>query len=284
MSQKWCMTLNNYTPEELKQIEDAAANCTYAIIGMEVGEKGTPHLQAFFNFGRKNRKRLSALKKLSARAHWEIARGSDIANRDYCSKEKVHLTIGEPQSQGTRTDIQEAVDLLNQGKTLSDVAVACPDVFIKYGRGLRDYITTARLSKSRDFKTEVHVLIGPPGCGKTRKAFELGPDNTYFKPRGEWWDGYLGQPRVVIDDFYGWIKYDEMLRLCDRYPMQVPIKGAFVNFAPKEIYITSNETPNFWYKFEGYNSDALCRRMTTMKIFDSEKNMFIDTQTYKINY
>lgn len=31
---------------------------------------------------------------------------------------------------------------------------------------------------------------------------------------------------MVIDDFYGWIPYDEMLRVMDRYPHKVPIKGA----------------------------------------------------------
>lgn len=50
--QNWCFTLNNYTDEEIEVFKKAARDCSYAIIGKEVGESRTPHLQGFFNFGR----------------------------------------------------------------------------------------------------------------------------------------------------------------------------------------------------------------------------------------
>lgn len=43
------------------------------------------------------------------------------------------------------------------------------------------------------------------------------PGEIYYKPRGELWDGYHQQPSVIIDDFYGWLKYDELLKISDRY-------------------------------------------------------------------
>ena len=51
-----------------------------------------------------------------------------------------------------------------------------------------------------------------------RVSKELYPNSTYYKPRGEWWDGYEQDKLVVMDDFYGWIKYDELLEITDHYP------------------------------------------------------------------
>lgn len=62
------------------------------VVGKEVGESGTAHLQGFIKF--KEMKRLSAVKKLLPRAHWEAAKGSDQQNLDYCSKEQVFIKRG----------------------------------------------------------------------------------------------------------------------------------------------------------------------------------------------
>lgn len=88
----------------------------------------------------------------------------------------------------------------------------------------------------------VMVLVGDPGCGKSRYVADVCKDQcTYYKPRGPWWDGYNAHPNVVIDDYYGWMAYDELLRVCDQYPCKVPIKGAFVEFVAKWLFITSNK-------------------------------------------
>lgn len=94
---KWCFTLNNWTNDELSQLaqgfEKLGAKC---IIGSEVGEEGTPHLQGYCEF--QNQASFSTLKKLSPRAHWEKARGSRAQNVTYCSKESViHTTLPLPR-------------------------------------------------------------------------------------------------------------------------------------------------------------------------------------------
>jgi hypothetical protein len=69
----------------------------------------------------------------------------------------------------------------------------------------------------------------------------------------EWFDGYEGQKLVLFDDFdKGQISFRLLLRLLDRYPMQVPIKGGFVEWCPRVIYITSNLGPARWYPSEDY--------------------------------
>lgn len=267
---RWCFTLNNYTEEELENISKmvTAETAEFAVIGKEKGENGTPHLQGFINL--KQKKRLSQMKTMiAARAHFEQAKGTDLQNDEYCTKDHdVYLRIGEPSVQGKRSDLLSAVAMLHATSgNLTEVARANPATFIRYGRGLRDYWLTVG-STPRSFKTEVNVLIGPPGCGKSRHAYETTKDSsTYYKPRGEWWDGYIGQENVIIDDFYGWIKYDELLRICDRYPLKVPVKGSYVEFTSKKVYITSNTHYNEWYKFDNYDPSALMRRVTSYRFW-----------------
>lgn len=64
---------------------------------------------------------------------------------------------------------------------------------------------------------------------------------------------------MIIDDFYGWIKYSTLLRLLDRYPMRVEYKGGQANFLAKTIIFTSNRHPSEWYKMD---NSALMRRIT----------------------
>jgi len=62
-----------------------------------------------------------------------------------------------------------------------------------------------------------------------------------------WWDGYTGQKCVVIEEFYGQMKIGYLLKLLDRYPMQVQTKGSYVPFLAEVIFFTSNEHPRMWY-------------------------------------
>jgi hypothetical protein len=83
---RWCFTLNNYTEKEYEEIVSALIACKYTyIIGKEVGEQGTPHLQGYFETD--TRVRPSSLKLSHKRTHFEKARGTDLENYKYCSKE-----------------------------------------------------------------------------------------------------------------------------------------------------------------------------------------------------
>lgn len=77
----WVFTLNNYTPEDIKEL--AQQECY--LFQEETGENGTPHLQGILCF--KNPMSLSSMKKINGRAHWEACKNK-IASIQYCSKEK----------------------------------------------------------------------------------------------------------------------------------------------------------------------------------------------------
>ena len=70
----------------------------------------------------------------------------------------------------------------------------------------------------------------------------------------------MGHEVVIIDEFYGWLPFDLLLRVCDRYPLLVETKGGQTQFVAKVIVITSNSLPSNWYKSAYFPS--LVRRVT----------------------
>lgn len=95
-ARRWCFTLNNYIEEDLSQLSQEFNNSLF-IIGKEVGENGTKHLQGYVEF--KNQTRFSTLKKICERAHWETAKGNREANVTYCSKDAnfiTNITVPKP--------------------------------------------------------------------------------------------------------------------------------------------------------------------------------------------
>ncbi|AXQ66328.1 MAG: putative viral replication protein [Peronelivirus doingaes] len=103
---RWCATLNNYTQAEQQSLQDACAHhFKYAVIGREVGDSGTPHLQMFFITH--NRLRLRQVKQLPGlqRAHLEPANGTSQQAAAYCKKEGDFDEHGELPQSGPRQDM-----------------------------------------------------------------------------------------------------------------------------------------------------------------------------------
>lgn len=82
VSRTWCFTVNNWTEEDFLSIKSLPFS--YLIIGKEVSKTGTPHLQGYVTL--QSPSRLSGLKKINGRAHWEIARSVEASKR-YCKKD-----------------------------------------------------------------------------------------------------------------------------------------------------------------------------------------------------
>lgn len=84
-SKKWCFTLNNWSKKEYEELLLFFSSKSSFILGKETGDEGTPHLQGYVEF--KTKCRLTGLKKLNTRAHWEKAKGTREQNYVYCSKD-----------------------------------------------------------------------------------------------------------------------------------------------------------------------------------------------------
>jgi hypothetical protein len=262
----WCWTLNNYSPEEEKHIQQLGENLkqheiNYIIFGQEKGENQTPHLQGYISF--EKRKSFGVVKKLiSPRIHLEASKGSPNQNKTYCSKGENIKEYGQiPRGQGARTDLVALAQACKAGASLKQIADHFPSATIRYSTGI---IRLKQIyQQQRTGPPELWCLWGKTGTGKTRRVWQYANiDMLWVHPGDRWFDGYDGQPAVLFDDFDGsWFKITYLLKLIDRYAFTVPIKGAYVNWVPKVIYFTSNLHPKEWYpNAKQDHVDALIRR------------------------
>lgn len=231
-------------------------------------ETGRLHIQ--FYFATQKRQRFTAIRGYLEGAHVEACRSPGKAWQ-YCTKEDTRAgwtaTHGDPPAgQGARSDLRALAELARTAGTAA-VAEADPMAYIRYERGLRAYELVAR---SRDFMQwrDIRVVVrwGPTGTGKTRAVAELG--DVYpldIDERGNlWFDGYVGQQRLLVDEFYGQVRPSIMLKLLDGYVRPWQVKGGFIVPRWTEVYITCNVHPQDWYgeKVPPEVKAALARRLT----------------------
>ena len=155
------------------------------------------------------------------------------------------------------------------------------EYFGSWCRYRKSFDAYRRLRVSRSARdVRVIVLWGKPGTGKTRIVFESEPELWIAPdPTLQWFDGYCGQSTVLIDDYRGDGKEAFLLRLLDRYPIMVPVKGGFVDWVPTKIFITSNISPPF-----GHNAidEALARRVE--RVIKMDFNIYDEERVHELEY
>ncbi len=173
-SNRVCFTLNNYTEPEQDAITnyvESSEDVAYAVVGEEVGECGTPHLQGFFHLtGGRTEARKRGIKYWKtlpglARAHFEPARGSDKDNRLYCTKEGPYIEKGDPIEKAT--DVYKGLlDDLQSGKCLGHIVTEYPELSIKHFSNIRSLrsvlpneVSFTTPSELRQWQTEVLDLL-----------------------------------------------------------------------------------------------------------------------------
>jgi hypothetical protein len=99
LGEKWYMTINNYTKETMDQLDHIFENrddkIELAVMGEEVGEQGTPHLQCFVKFKNRMRPRESRIfQHVSKNIHWGDKWGKPCGKKmpvyigiNYCTKD-----------------------------------------------------------------------------------------------------------------------------------------------------------------------------------------------------
>lgn len=262
-----CFTLNNYTDEEYKTL--LMQDCKYIIIGKEVGENGTPHLQGYIEFNKP--KRLTTLKKINARIHWEARKGTAEQAATYCKKDGDFIEQGTISKQGERTDLEELKKTIMEGTKVDDIVLDKPMLYHQYGRTLNKIEDLAMRRKYRTEMTKGTWYWGETGAGKSHTAFkDFNPATHYAYPNdGGWWDGYTQQDTVIINDFRGGIPYGELLNLVDKWPHSVRRRNREpLPFTSKHIIITSALEPKDIYCNLSQNDslDQLYRRFEIKKI------------------
>lgn len=261
-SKNWCFT--DFELLDWGKIFSGTDDIRYICWGEETCPKTKKkHYQGWVQTDKK--KRLGGIKKLcqSKKIHLEACRGSEGDNEKYCQKDNQYKTVGKFITQGMRTDLNLLKAIIDEGKTLEEVANTDFHAFIQYNRGFQEYkkIVDRRLRK-KFRKVKVIHIHGKTGTGKTRKAMESSED--IYKIQGkalQWWDGYEGEKTLVIDEYDSDIPLTELLGILDGYQLRLPIKGSFTYANWDTVYITSN-IKKLHTNAKQEHRDALRRRIT----------------------
>lgn len=235
--------------DELLRLHEAG-EVVYAVLGREVGESGTPHIQGHVRF--KKKKRFARVKTIIDQRAWLATASKPSASIKYCKKDGNFVEIGqEPRSnQGHRKDLEEAKQTMDTGCSLKDFQEQHFGVYMKYGRNAEAYLRSHAPKRTfGEDGLQVHWYWGAAGTGKTYKvhlledAFE-NPDNLWiaFDNKMKWFDGYDGQPAVLFDDFDHIDPefLDNFKKCTDKYGYRFQSKGSTIQWRPQRIYFTSN--------------------------------------------
>ena len=286
-SRYWCFTINNPSLADAEQLQQLWTNKYIQFLHCSLenaSTTNTPHYQGYLELTR-HKLRQTVKNFLPGQPHLEPRKGTALQALTYCLKDlseetlenlksstyenstlnclpllqlpptitintdtqTVNAILSNKKSKKLKKDdrlllLKEAID---NNKTNKDLAELDFPIWVQYAKHLDHYRTL--ISKPRNHPVEVIVIYGPSGTGKSKYALENFP-NAYWKQRSNWWDNYADHETVVFDEFYGWIPYDMLLRICDRYPLLVETKGGQVNFNAKTIVFTTNQIPERWYK------------------------------------
>lgn len=275
VSKSWCFTLNNYEDGDEKEIQ--AWEASHIVYGREEGESGTPHLQGYVTFRKSYR--LSGVKKLLPRAHWEVAKAKEAAAK-YCKKDGDYWEKDD-RKQGQRTD-WEKISTLAQARKFGTIAQDYPASFARYYKGIYALASAYDEPQGTHFPKEVYVRWGAPGTGKTRYFVEKYPNLLSMQCFNGFWTRYGGEEVVLFDDFDGsWCKRATLLQMLDRYKCFINQKGGQALWCPKIVCITSNTDPREWYSKD---PSAVMRRIKECVKCGSFPESFPGNQMMEIEY
>jgi hypothetical protein len=262
----------------------------------EQGTNGTYHLQMYVEFT--NRMRWRAVKEIVPRADIRPAMGSQVECLAYVVKQDSRIcgpwTWGKPAKQGERTDIIMYTDAIKSGRTDYEILEEFPRELCKYPHHLQRvrsimYRVRAHELYEQGVMRSAVVLYGEAGSGKTRWVLDrYGAENVYMLSFGTgtkgsvWFDEYRGEKVLLLDDFYGQVKFDFLLRLLDRYPIRVQVKGGTTYLCVERVYITSNSKETYWYStVPEMSRRALHRRITGSFLIPEEGEDLEAHETYR---
>lgn len=277
---------------------------SYLVYQKEVGDKGTPHYQGYCELSKQVTCKRVNDEFLHKRAHTERRRGNQQQAIHYCMKPVLgcgcgycvkartlenngvlekYVEYGERNKQGLRADLRAYEAAYEAGMSKYGLLCDFPVITARYPRFQAQCLAAIcdarrRKMEREGVKPKLIVYWGDTGTGKSKSIRdEHGLDNV-FAPRlgmgthgSIWFDGYQLEDVLVLDDFYGQIKLHDMLTLTDWWKCHVQIKGGMIMLPCKYIYITSNVSPENWYRGVKAKApskwDAFMRRIDVIKEF-----------------
>jgi len=216
-------------------------NATYSIYGLETGETGTEHYQGYCYF--KQPITFKRITEILPRAHVEKQRGTCEDAILYCKKDGNFTEYGtKPDRGGGNTQRDKWLRIVAMGKSgdWETLEEEFPSESVRFKNAIRSLRIRPTFTIDGDLENE--WWCGPTGSGKSRRLWNEYPLH-YNKPLNKWWDGYVDQDVVSIEE---WSPKNECtasnLKIwADRYPFTGEIKGGSLQrIRPKKIIVLSN--------------------------------------------
>lgn len=300
----YCMTINNYTEEDYQRFKDH--KCRYKCYAKEVGESGTPHIQAYIYF--ENKISFKSMKKKYPTAHFELPRGTPQQNRQYIvgPYQSPDLAKSKPFNPEAveEGDIPKSVSVnewediktkIMEGIEWEQLLVLYPQTAIKYLSGLRNYYEQFRpkviveipnpypyqkfimdLTKQKPDARTVYWFFEPKGnVGKTTIARYLSSKGWLYLSNGKTADIALAwQGQNVVFDFSrsqnDHINYEVMEMLKNGIIFSSKYQSASKIYNPPHLICFSNKYPNM----EKLSQD----RWQIYKISQTEMELYNDDE------
>lgn len=307
-TRKWLLTINNpdklgYNNEYIIDVLKKWTSITYYCLSDEIGlECGTPHKHLFLYAP--NGIRFSTLLKRFKGAHFDIANGTCLHNRNYVFKEdkwlndkkadtndrNSHIEFGELpiERQGKRNDMDDLYDMIISGMSDAEIIAECPEFmthFDKIDKVRQSNLFDKFKDKWRDL--EVVYIYGETGSGKTRDIMEnYGYSNVYrvcnYKNP---FDNYKGQDVIVFEEFRSSLYCGDMLKYLDGYPVELPCRYNDKCACFTKVFICTNIPLKSQYKelqkTEKETFNAFLRRINKIKKYTSKGVFEYSTTDYK---
>lgn len=259
MSKTWAFT--DFDVSDARQQFWKDLESTYMCFGVEEATTTSrKHLQGWITF--KRTYRLKQLQKIVGTCHIEKGKCADGMN--YCMKEGNYV-IQDRRKQGHRSDLEAITKALADGTTMEEAVGDRLPTYARYHRGLQAVQQLKR--KPIEMVRHVTWVWGPPGAGKTKWAWEQTQGECFIaQPDLVWFDGYEYEDTVIIDDIdFKAVRFPKLLRLLDRLPLRVPVKGGFVAWLPSTIFITCTLPPDEAFAHEDTDIRQLLRRIDVVR-------------------
>ena len=280
-STRCIFTLNNYTDKDIELLKPFYVDyCKCLVCGKEVGEvELTPHLQGFFTL--KTKLSMTGVHRaLGTKAIALMpASGTSLQAANYCkkgeqTKEEWNTSketgpnfglnyqgeeFGEVPTAGKRTDLDTLCDAVQEGKPMKEVANIHPASHVRNYRGL----AALQALNNPPYKHESICGIyywGPPGTGKSHTARGLcPPESLFIKPQNKWWDGYVGESHVLLDDLDSNTLGHHLKIWSDKCACSGEIKGGVIKLSHATFIITSNYSIDYLWNHDPDMASAIKR-------------------------
>ena len=327
-SKYFAFTLNNYTEQQVSVIKEWAKKSNivkHIIFGYEEAPKtGTKHLQGAICL--KTRTRSTTLKKIIGykELHIEPCKKAYEANINYCKKTNNYWEYPgnfiRPKNETQRKRKQTYKEAIEYAK-LGLWENIEPEYIIKYENKLKSIYCENKVCDrmffhnkfGNFFKTFNVLLYGKTGGGKTYrvdliveainefwkqwcelKKMPFRRLEVYEKIQNKYWDGYLGEEIVIIEELDPkWVQTagNNLKRWIDEKPFRVEIKGSSIDkIRPWFFILTSNYNLEELCSIgnENYNPkfllEPLSRRIQQIEIFGTDDIIYWPSYDMLLTY